>query len=144
MLFQASSTLGFIGFIASVVSHIFGLLGYPSPFGNWAWVLHVGIFPLFIPLVLFANKTVPKNADQGNFTHLMKEVPSSIRIIFIGLFLYTMLNFGLFIHQMSKYPRNQVPDWLTQRGFSGHWMVFYFSIFWGYWGLYLLSKRDEG
>lgn len=39
---------------------------------------------------------------------------------------YALLNFVFFAVQTTQYPKNAVPDLVEYRGFSGHWMVFYF------------------
>jgi hypothetical protein len=142
-LFPLFAAFGLLGFIASAVAHVYGLLRFPSPFGSWVWALHVAIFPLFFPLVYYANKTKPKDAGRDNVTHLMKRLPRPVRLISNFLFFYAILNFGLFMFQTSQYPKKEEPEWLVQRGFSGHWMVFYGAIACGFWGLHLLQSKNE-
>jgi hypothetical protein len=142
-LFPLFAALGLLGFIASAVVHVYGLLRFPSPFGSWGWALHVAIFPLFFPLVYYANKTKPEDAGRDNITHLMKNLPAPVRLISKIIFLYAILNFALFMFQTSQYPKKGVPEWLTQRGFSGHWMVFYGVISCGFLGLHLLERKNE-
>jgi len=141
-LFPVFSALGFLGFAASLVTHIYGLLERPSPFGSWAWALHVAIFPLFVPLVYWASKTKPESAGRDNVTHLMNELPSPVRHLTTITFIYALLNFALFVFQASHYPKKEVPEWLTQRGFSGHWMLFYVAIGCGFWGLHLHGRKN--
>ena len=142
-LFPLFSLLGLLGFVASLVAHCYGLLKQPSPFGGWVWALHVGIFPLFFALISCVPKTKPNDAKRDNVTELMKELPLPVRVVMSVIFGYAILNFVLFMYQTSQYPKKAVPEWLAQRGFSGHWMVFYGVIFCGFWGLYLNSKKNE-
>jgi hypothetical protein len=39
---------------------------------------------------------------------------------------YAAVNFFLFIGQTTAYARNAVPETVEYRGFSGHWMIFYY------------------
>jgi hypothetical protein len=39
---------------------------------------------------------------------------------------YAIFNFVLFLAQTTGYPKNKVPELIEYRGFSGHWMVFYY------------------
>lgn len=86
--------------------------------------LHVGIFLVWIPLVIMANRTKPTRG-RGNMEHLLAQFPKWVRSVVYGVFIYALVNFGLFIFQTTKFPRHGVPFYLELRGFSGHWMLFY-------------------
>ena len=142
-VFAALSALGLAGFVASLIVHICALLQHPSPFGKWVWALHIGIFPSFFILVIYSNKTKPAKSGRDNVSHLMKQLPPLVGKISNALFVYALLNFAVFMVQTTQYPKKGVPDWLIQRGFSGHWLIFHGAIFCGFWGLYLLRAKNE-
>ena len=142
-VFAALSALGLAGFIASLIVHVCGLLQYSSPFGKWVWALHIGIFPPFFLLVYYANKTKPANSGRNNVGHLMKELPPLVVKISNALFIYALLNFVVFMFQTTQYPKKEVPEWLVQRGFSGHWLIFHGAVFCGFWGLYSLRAKAD-
>lgn len=112
------------GLIASFACHLMGWLQVDPPWGRSVFLLHVGFIVLWFPLVIFANRTMPKGAS-GNFEHLLAELPGWARSVVTIFFAYTLLNFAYFIYCRSQYPRNAVPFHIELRGFSGHWMLFY-------------------
>ena len=42
------------------------------------------------------------------------------------VFAYALVNFFLVFGNTDRYPRNGVPEVVEYRGFSGHWMLFYY------------------
>jgi hypothetical protein len=113
-----------LGLVASIGCHFLGWLQIEPPLGKSVFLLHIGIFVVWIPLVLFANRTMPKSG-RGNFEHLLAELPRWVRVATGCLFTYALLNFAYFIFCTRAYPKHGVPFWLELRGFSGHWMMFY-------------------
>ena len=93
----------------------------------FVWVLHIGIFVVWIPMVLSLRKNEELNNYQqssvlnrvnpfGFFKIIFKQTPIWLIVIAIGGFFYAMLNFLLF---MNSAQANEL------RGFSGHWIAFY-------------------
>jgi hypothetical protein len=139
-----------LGFMLSLVAHIAALLGIDvADRFPYVWSLHIGIFAVFIPFVFSMHKTLgakPKFADiKSNF-------PGWIVAIGLVIFIYAILNFILFVHnteggspsiQDGRYvlsSHGKMIRELTEaeyhafnanvvRGFSGHWMIFYFVPF---------------
>src|SRR2546423_5832796 len=109
------------GLLASVVCHVMGCLHLEPPWGKSVFVLHIGFLILWFPLVLFANRTMPK-PGRGNFDHLLAELPKWVRVGVYSLFVYALLNFAYFIYATSQSPKHRVPFPVELRGFSGHWM----------------------
>jgi len=131
------------GFVASVACHVLGWLGVEPSWGKSVFVLHVGIFVVWIPLVLFANRTMPK-PGRGNLKHLFAVFPKWVQGVAYALFGYTMLNFAYFVYSARQYPKHQVPFSVELRGFSGHWMLFYGIAVMGFVALARLAqKRSE-
>jgi hypothetical protein len=130
------------GFVASVACHFMGWLHLEPPWGKSVFVLHIGIFVLWFPLVLFANRTMPKGV-RGNMEHLLAELPGWVRRAGAVLFVYTLLNFGYFMYCASQYPKNGVPFYLELRGFSGHWILFYGVAAIGFIALARLARKRK-
>ncbi len=118
------SVLAAVGLLASLACHLMGWLQVEPPWGKSVFLPHIGIFVVWVPLVIFANRTMPK-PGRGNFEHLLAELPRWVRFATGGLFVYALLNFAYFIYCTHQYPRHGVPFPVKLRGFSGHWMMFY-------------------
>jgi hypothetical protein len=130
------------GLIASIAFHLMGWLHVNPPWGNSALLLHIGVLIVWIPLVISANRTMPKRG-RGNMEHLLAELPSWVRVATRFLFAYALLNFAYFIFCTSQYPKHKVPFFLELRGFSGHWMLFYGFALVGYIALGRLARKQE-
>jgi hypothetical protein len=101
-----------------------GWLDLEPPWGKSVFVLHIGFLVLWFPLVVYANRTMPK-PGRGNMEHLLAELPKWVRIATSCLFVYALLNFAYFMFCTRQFPKNGVPFSVELRGFSGHWMLFY-------------------
>jgi hypothetical protein len=112
------------GLLASIACHILSWLQVEPPWGKSVFLLHVGIFVVWIPLVIFANRTMPK-PGRNNMDHLLAELPKWVRVCTGILFGYAILNFVYFMYCTLQYPKHGVPSSVELRGFSGHWMMFY-------------------
>ena len=130
------------GLIASVACHLMGWLGIEPPGGKSVVWLHVGFLVLAFPLVVFANRTMPR-PGHGNLEHLLAELPKWVRVVFYGLFVYALLNFAFFIYSTRQYPKHGVPFTMELRGFSGHWMLFYGIETIGFTALGRLARRAK-
>lgn len=140
--------LAAVGLAASVVVHFSTFAGV-DPLDLWpaAWLLHVGIFVVFIPA--FGWKKEEGTPHRGSFAQLYPGAPRWMGALTTAFFVYALVNFGLFVIQVSEgQPRQQedgtyvlgrggaVVRPITKgefhyyqgrvaRGFSGHWMLFY-------------------
>ena len=132
-----------VGFAASVTCHLMGWLQLELPWGKSVFLLHAGIFVVWLPLVIFANRTMPTKSRRNNFEHLLAELPKWVKTVLGGLFVYALLNFGYFIFCTSQYPRHEVPFFVELRGFSGHWMVFYGVASVGFVALRGLARKQK-
>jgi hypothetical protein len=130
------------GFFASVACHLMGWLHIEPPWGKSVFVLHIGLFVLWIPLVFFANRTMPK-PGRGNFQHLLAELPRWVRVATYALFAYALLNFAYFLFSTRQYPKHGVPIFVELRGFSGHWMLFYGVAAAGFVALARLARKRK-
>jgi hypothetical protein len=130
------------GLLASIACHIMGWLHIEPPGGKSVFVLHVGFLVLWIPLVILANRTMPK-PGRNNLDHLLAELPKWVRLGISTLFAYALLNFAYFIYCTRQYPKHGVPFSIELRGFSGHWMLFYGVASAGFVALARLRKRRQ-
>lgn len=118
--------LAVAGFSASLLVHVLALAGLASPLGSATWFLHIGIFVVWFPAVVVAQR-LSKSARQADFWKAtFRGCPVWMRSGAYVVFAYAFVNFFLFLAQASSYPKNKVPDLIEYRGFSGHWMVFYY------------------
>lgn len=139
-----------VGFIISLIVHISALLSIDvlTDF-PYVWLLHVGIFVVFIPFVFSSRKTL---GVKPKFAEIRAAFPTWVVVVGICICAYAVLNFGLFMvateggspsirdgkylllnhgklireltfAEYTAFRTNEV------RGFSGHWLVFYFVPF---------------
>lgn len=134
------SGIAVLGLIASAACHVMGWLHLEPPLGKVVFILHIGIFPLWFPLVILANRA-SAGSKRGNFDFVVSALPKWVGIAAGGLFVYALLNFAYFIYCTAPYPKNKVPFYLELRGFSGHWMMFYGWAAAGFAGLGFLRRR---
>jgi len=134
------ATIAAVGLLASITCHLLGWLQVEPPLGKSIFVLHGGIFVVWIPLVIFANRTMPK-PGRNNMDHLLAELPKWMRVATGILFVYAILNFVYFIYCTSQYPKHGVPFSIELRGFSGHWMMFYGTAMAGFIALSRLARK---
>ena len=135
------------GFLISLVVHVEALTGVdvassmPS-----VWLLHAGIFVIFGPFVFLSRKDFVGNRS---LFAMAKGLPQWVAVLGGAIFVYAFVNFALFLLQSEggnpmvengkyllmehgKLIRELTPTEFTAlkanevRGFSGHWLVFYF------------------
>lgn len=109
------------GFVASVMVHVSSLLGLPQPLGRLAWGLHIGIFVVWLPAVLVAQR-LSKGAKQADFWKaVLRGCPRWMKRFLYVLVPYIFINFFVGI---ALGPDTESDNF---RIFSGHWMFFYFA-----------------
>jgi hypothetical protein len=120
------------GLILSLLVHLLSLSGLQPPGGPALFVgLHVGIFPMWLPVVLIAIKLTSGMGPaiglrRSQWKVLFSGCSAWMTYMVNGFFIYAIVNFVFFMliaptgKQIGGDPPSSV--W---RGFSGHWMVFY-------------------
>lgn len=110
------------------------------------WVLHLGVFAVFIPFVFFSRKDLP---GRRALLTLAEGVPRWVAVLGGVLLPYVLMNFLFVLHIGGGNPVEQEGKFLLMshgklvreltaseyiilqtnqlRGFSGHWLVFYFA-----------------
>jgi len=138
-----------VGLIASAIAHFSTYAGVdPQEAFPAVWLLHVGIFVVWIPALMVQNRLRPQNASRD----LLGGAPRWMRLLTGTLFAYALLNFIVFlllmpnkvggsthrnadgtytitkrgevVYQMDEAGYHHYRA-LEVRGFSGHWMLFY-------------------
>jgi hypothetical protein len=147
VLRYALGSLALVGFLASLIVHFQALMGIdvassvPS-----VWFLHGGIFVVFLPFVLLSRKDFTGNKS---LFAMAKGLPRWVAALGGVIFVYAIINFAVFMvntdggspvaengryllmehgklireitaTEFAAFKANEV------RGFSGHWLVFYF------------------
>lgn len=148
ILSRPASVLAFGGFFLSLVVHGATYVGINlSERLSWVWGLHLLIFPLFIPMVLLLRARGIEGRDF--WKRFFAPMPKWIKYAFYVLGAYTLINFLLFLylveggspdirngkyvlHSHGKIIRELTAEEYEMnkayvvRGFSGHWLYFYF------------------
>ncbi len=125
-LLRVSLWGGIAGFVASLVVHVATLAGVVV--SEAAFVLHLGVFVTFFPVVLGLVGLAKRNGvdprDRGAQLALQLGVLRALPVwqkVAVGLiFVYAFVNFFL------TFGNGLDPGTPPLRGFSGHWLAFYF------------------
>ena len=121
------AALSLAGLVLSLYVHISALLGKEIPFV--ALGLHVGIFVVWFPAVIVAQRRVGNTRSKNFWKLALKGSPAWMLYAVYAFFGYAFINFFIFASntQTKGSGSNASPgDW---RGFSGHWMAFYSAAF---------------
>ncbi|MGV8118980.1 MAG: hypothetical protein AB2L14_04365 [Candidatus Xenobiia bacterium LiM19] len=158
MLIVPLLILALAGFTLSLLAHILSFFDvdvqseYP-----YVWLLHIGIFVVFIPAILFLKKRRQND--------ILARTSPAFRVLAFALFIYAFFNFFFTIFLLKQGGCNPVSEngtyYLKNKGhivreiseneyekqraydvrlFSGHWMIFYLF---GAAMLYTAIKEEE-
>ena len=116
--------LAALGLALSVMVHMFSLLSVPSPLEETSWVLHIGIFVVWVPTILVANRLVKDFKQKDFWKAALRGCPTWMKNLTYFFFGYAILNFAIFIISdlaSGGSARNlgNTPS-AVFRGFSGH------------------------
>jgi hypothetical protein len=117
------------GLAVSLLVHLLSFFGIQ--FGGTALfaALHVGIFPLWIPVVLISMRMSSSVNRRDFWKAALSGFPRWMRYMTYGFFIYAVVNFAIFIVLVLAHPPPKqlsgAPPALVLHGFSGHWMAFY-------------------
>jgi hypothetical protein len=122
--------LAFIGLILSIWVHVGALFGYRVAPDYFFGMLHVGTFVVFFPAVLVAQKRLGSTRRKDFWKEVTRGSSDGVRYLLYFFFAYGFVNFFLafFAPHPASIPADGNPtfEW---RGFSGHWMLFYYASF---------------
>ncbi len=122
--------LAALGLLLSTAATVFALLNVPIPGGKLVWILHIGIFIVWLPAVIVAKRAVRGTAQTDFWKIVLSGCPHWVRYALYGLFGYALINFMWFFTSggMQPHPTGGTTPSMV-RGFSGHWMIFYGAAF---------------
>jgi hypothetical protein len=118
------SVVAALGLILSIFAHLAAVLGVQGPLGNYVFVLHVGIFVVWIPTVLVFRHLTAGSSRLDVWKVALRGCPEWMKYTVWGFFGYALLNFLVFIANAPPKGSGAVTPTVV-RGFSGHWMAFY-------------------
>ena len=114
-----------LGLLLSLVVHVLSFVGIQAGGTGLFFALHVGIFPLWLPVMLLANK-MSGGARRNFWKAALSGCPVWMKYMTYGFFIYALVNFALFVVMMPTGKQNGgAPPASVWHGFSGHWMAFY-------------------
>jgi hypothetical protein len=117
------------GLVLSLAVHLLSFAGLQLGGNVLFFGLHIGIFPLWLPVVLISMKLtngMKSGLRRDYWKVIFSGCPAWMRYMTDGFFIYALVNFAIFFigaptgKQVGGDPPSSV--W---RGFSGHWMLFY-------------------
>ena len=118
--------LSAVGFLLSFVSHVCALIGRPGPLGEFSWLLHIGIFVVWLPAVLAGQVLAHQTPPADLWKTVLRGCPAWMKAVAPALFFYAFINF--FVSFADSPETDPAPGPMPAgvvRGFSGHWMLFY-------------------
>jgi hypothetical protein len=126
-----------VGLAVSIAAHFAALAGYSIIPGKKVFLLHIGIFAVWVPTIIVWNMMAREVKQKDMWKAVLRGCPQWMRYAGYVLFGYAILNFILFmvISPPPKQIDKQNEEWAVPagvRGFSGHWMMFYgmsFAVF---------------
>ena len=141
-----------LGLCLSVAVHVATFCGIdPQQVFPAVWMLHVGIFAIWFPAILFTNRRIGSLPRREQGAARMRGTPRMMRAVLGPLFAYTAFNFffTIFVLQGGHSPTirdstfalqdsGRIVRALTEREyhryrayevrtFSGPWILFYFA-----------------
>jgi hypothetical protein len=117
------------GLVLSLIVHASTFFGVSSPLGELTWSLHIGLFIVWFPAVIVANRLAKDFKQKDFWKAVLRACPRWMKSLTFFFFVYAIINFTLWVildigggfakGSGSKTPPNVL------KGFSGHWMAFY-------------------
>jgi hypothetical protein len=117
--------LALTGFLISLCVNIASLLGRPFPSDAPFFLLHIGIFVVFLPAILAAKKMLGNTYRRDFWKVVMNNAPENLPYLFYAVFAYAWLP-GLYAFSKGFRENGQpgtpsnAPPW---QAFSATWMT---------------------
>lgn len=113
------------GLIVSLWVHVEAVAGRHVASSAAFILLHMGIFAVWIPAVIVAQRRVGSVNRRNFWEVVLKGSPEWMRYMVYAFLAYAVVNLMLFILTGQIGNRGEDNPASTWRGFSGHWMAFY-------------------
>lgn len=121
--------LSLVGLVLSLWVHLGALAGRKVAPESFFFMLHIGIFVVWLPAVLVAQRRIGSMQRRDMWKVLLARTPEWVRYMVYGFGTYAIVNFLIFIAHAPPNGSNGDPPAVVWRGFSGHWMAFYAAAF---------------
>jgi len=144
------------GFLASASCQVLSWHGKDPPGGPAVFLLHFGVFAVWIPLVNLSNRTMPKGAGNNVDRLLAAALPAWVTKAYKVLSFLTALGFVYVIfwflgqakhqHQsplLLEAPKQNLVPPMVLRWISTVWMAFYGFATIGFAGLARLARKQK-
>lgn len=131
--------LALVGFVASLIAHLCGYVGIDKPFGISPWPLHVGIFIVWFPAVLVFHNLSKDFPQRDMWKAALRGCPNWMRTLLYVIGGYAFLSFFAFM-AIDSFSSSEAS---TIRGFSGHWLIFYYAAFVILYSAINVSQQDS-
>jgi hypothetical protein len=119
--------LSAVGFVLSLWVHFGAVSGRRVAPAAFFWILHIGIFVVWFPAVMVAQRQAGNLNRKDLWKVVLKGAPDWVRYLVYGFLAYAVVNFMIFFQAPSGHDDGANPPVMDWRGFSGHWMVFYLA-----------------
>jgi len=114
------------GLVLSLAVHLLSFFDLQPGGTKLFAALHIGIFPLWFPVVLIASKRSGGARRKDFWKAALAGCPAWMRYMTYSFFAYAILNFVFSIVVAPKgLQPGGAPPVSVWHGFSGHWMAFY-------------------
>src|SRR5512136_2925319 len=87
--------LAAIGLVLSVAVHLCALFGFKVPYEKEAWGLHIGIFVVWLPAVIMAQRLSRDFKQKDYWKAALRGCPTWMRYVTYFFFGYAILNFAI-------------------------------------------------
>ena len=126
LLVPLFETLSLIGFALSLFVNLEALLSNSAP-SSYFWALHVGVFVVFAPAVIVAQKRVGNTRRKDLWKVGLKGAPEWMKYVLYCVFAYGFVTgVPLWLRTFQHGGFGGVNDWLL---FSSAWLDFYWLSF---------------
>jgi hypothetical protein len=117
--------LSAVGLVVSLWVHLGAVTGRRVAPEAFFWILHMGIFVVWLPALFVANQHVGNLRRKDFWKVVLQGSPDWMRYMVYGFAGYAILSSVPFWFQAPTGGGGANPPAIIWRGFSGHWMAFY-------------------
>jgi hypothetical protein len=116
--------LSLVGLALSLACHTATFLSTPQLPGPYTWLLHVGVFVVWVPAFFCYPFLFARPGATNFWTATLAGCPKWMRTTVYLFGIYALLNLSNFMWTAFAGAPGQALR-MFARGFSGHWMFFY-------------------
>jgi hypothetical protein len=127
-LFPVFAGLAAIGLVLSLWVHVGAVMGRHVAPEALFWILHFGIFVVWFPAAFVGKQRAGNFKRRDLWKVILRGSPDWVRYLLYGFLGYAVVNFIYFLNPARTGPEGSGgTSAIVWRGFSGHWMAFYFA-----------------